>query len=182
VRDGQLVATSQRGTETYIVGDDYWKGADANRASGLDLWGQGTPPPQKLLTPDQITVGSILWRRDLVTGLVNHFGCVRDFNDVWHVDKADTRHLRFKRDTIEGFAAGKQVQIELARFGIDSWTIDERVRQLHSQQHMYDPLGRNCEHAARFFSTGVAKSTQVDNAVTAAIVGGFALLLLSSKK
>jgi hypothetical protein len=136
-----------------------------------------------MLMPEEVTIGSLLWRRDLKTGAVFHFGAVRAFNQVVHVDKAETRHLRFNTEDLATFAAGKEVQIELAPAGIDSSTIDARVRQLHSQQQMYNLFGRNCEHAARFFATGVAISKQVDNAVKAAgVIGSVALLLhLASK-
>lgn len=156
---------------------------------GLDVFAGITPPPTPTPAywPD-ITIGSLLKRKDVHADAVWHFGIKFDALSIVHIDKdRQTGLVDFRRDTFEGFAAGRQVFVDqFAHAGaVDSRTIHERAVAVRRSRAAFGLLSIgpawNCEDVARFLGTGEKRSMQAEAGLAIAAIAAGVLYLLAQK-
>lgn len=128
--------------------------------------------------------GTLLFRKDVYTGLVEHYGILLQASQSWvaHIDKSESGHLRVKTESFEEFAAGLPVKAEPVQIAVpieEMWNRIEWVRQNRIPYGMLEwGQSWNCETFARYARDGVPQSTQASNAngFLAATLFGFGAL------
>jgi hypothetical protein len=137
------------------------------------------------MVDERLLPGTLVWRKDVHVGLVNHYGVVLQTSPcfVAHIDKSATRHLRVKVESFEEFAAGLQVTFEPVAEPVP---LDEMWVRVNDVAQAKRPFGLlcwgedwNCESFARFVRDGLPKSEQAVGANlllgVAAVIGVLAL-------
>ncbi len=113
--------------------------------------------------------GTLVWRRDLHVGLVNHYGVVlTDDLHIAHIDKASAGHLRVKIEAAEKFAAGQPWFYEPRAAPVALDAMWPRVEQVRKERRPFGLLcwgeSWNCESFARYVRDGIAQSLQAASA------------------
>lgn len=123
--------------------------------------------PNEAPVNDGLLPGSLLWRKDVHTGLVDHYGVVLALNAlrVAHIDKGVEGRLRIKRnDSFEEFAAGHAVTYERRTTPVSRDAMERRITEIENSPPPFGLLAMgndwNCESFARYISQGAPESTQ----------------------
>lgn len=136
---------------------------------------------------DGMLPGSLLWRKDVHTGLVDHYGVVLALAplQVAHIDKGAGGRLRVKRhDSFEEFAAGHSVTYERRTTAVPREAMERRIGEVQNSPPLFGLLAIgnrwNCESFAKYVSQGTpasAQATVVKGLVT--FVAAISLALLN---
>lgn len=130
--------------------------------------------------------GSLVWRKDVHAGLVDHYGVVLALDPlrVAHIDKGAEGRLRVKRDdSFEEFAAGHPVTYERRTIAVPRDVMERRIGEIENAPPPFGLLAIgnrwNCESFAKFVSQGSPTSAQAATAkgiISVAALFGLAIL------
>lgn len=125
---------------------------------------------RRLLLP-----GSLLWRKDLHIGLVDHYGVLLQSNPplIAHIEKVPSTdsayegYLRPKVESFEVFAAGRAVMAEAISHAVPLDQMWPRVQEVASAKRLFGFFtfdnDWNCESFARYVRDGSARSLQAED-------------------
>ena len=135
--------------------------------------------------------GSLLWRKDVNLGIVDHYGILLHANPplVAHIEKemlpnaGPPGHLRTKIEAYEEFAAGSDVTAEAVERAVPVDVMWNRVQAVSEAKKPFGLMAFgeswNCESFARFVRDGIAHSVQAQKGKEAlAILGVVGIVFL----